>query len=64
MQKVLLAASFLLAPGVVSEDVDVTLGGFVKLSWFDDDVSPVFNTLNTAGPALTAAAVGLNRGFR
>jgi len=58
MRKVLLAASFLLAPGVASADVDVTLGGFVKLSWYDDDASPIFNTLNTAGAALTAAAVG------
>ena len=58
MRKVLFAASFLLAPGVAVADVDVTLGGFVKLSWYDDDASPVFNTLDTAGAALTAAAIG------
>ena len=62
MRKVLLAASFLTAPGVASAEVDVTLSGFVKLSWYDDDASPIFNTLNTAGAALTAAAVGAKDG--
>ena len=54
MRKVLFAASCLLAPGIAVADVDVMLGGSVSLNWSDNSSSPVFNTLNTAGAALTA----------
>ena len=59
MRKVLFAASCLLVPGIAAADVDITLGGNVSLTWSDNDASPVFNTLNTTGAALsTAAGVG------
>ena len=58
MRKVLFAASFLLAPGVAVAEVDVMLGGYVSLTWSDNDASPVFNTLNTTGGALTLGGVG------
>lgn len=63
MRKVLLAACFLLSPGlflsgVAAADVDVTMGGYVSLSWSDNDASPVFNTLNTSNGALSLGGVG------
>lgn len=58
MRKVLFAASCLLAPGLAVADVDVMLGGNVSLNWSDNKASPVFNTLNTAGSALTASGLG------
>ena len=59
MRKVLFAASCLLAPGIAVAEVDVMLGGYVALGWSDEDASPIFNTLNTAGSMIaTAGGVG------